>query len=286
MRHIPWISLVLCGIFSIPLSAHAETVDELLATARAAFTKDQPEEALKSLDKALALDAKNRQALLFRAAVCDRLKRYADGVTDLNKLIEQDPKEVQAYDFRGSLQFKLGRFKESLADFDKTIELKPKDGPGHWRRGITCYYAGAFDEGKKQFEGYEKVDTNDVENAAWHFLCVARKDGVDKARAQLLKIGKDARVPMMDVYALYGGKAKPEDVLAAAQAGKPPAEQLGPRLFYAHLYLGLYYEVTGDKKKAAEHMALAAEKYKIKHYMGDVAQVHLDLLRKDAKPKK
>lgn len=274
------IALTILGLVT---AARAEIADELLAAARSAFAKGQNDQALKALEKAIALDAKNAQARLFRAAVYDRLKRYADGVADLNQLIEQDPKEAQAYDFRGSLQFKLGRFKESLADFDKVIELKPRDGPGHWRRGITCYYAGAFDEGRKQFEGYEKVDTNDVENAAWHFLCVARKDGVEKARAQLLKIGKDARVPMMDVYALYGGKAKPEDVLAAAQAGKPPAEQLGPRLFYAHLYLGLYYEVMNDKKKAAEHMALAAEKYKIKHYMGDVAQVHLDLLRKEAK---
>jgi hypothetical protein len=55
------------------------------------------------------------------------------------------------------------------------------------------------------------------------------------------------------------------------------------QLFYAHLYLGIYYEVAGDKTKALEHLTLA-EKGRISHYMGDVAHVHAELLRKQIKP--
>ena len=47
--------------------------------------------------------------------------------------------------------------------------------------------------------------------------------GVDKARAGILKIGRDRRVPMMEVYALFAGKAQPADVLAAAKRGEPGA---------------------------------------------------------------
>src|SRR5438105_1745593 len=83
---------------------------------------------------------------------------------------------------------------------------------------------------------------DDVENAAWHFLCVARLSGLAKARASLLPITNDSRVPMMQIYALFAGKAKPDDVLAAAKAGTPTAAQLRRQLFYANLYLGLYYE--------------------------------------------
>jgi lipoprotein NlpI len=281
MRYALCFRLVtLSFLLAWPLAAVGETVDELLAQARTALSKGQTDQALAHLTKAISLDPKGTPAYLFRAAVYESQGRNTDALADLNKAIELEPKLADAYDRRGSVQFKLGRFQESLADFDKFIAIRPNESNGHWRRGITCYYAGKFDEGKKQFVGYEKVDTNDVENAVWHFLCVARGEGVEKARAGLLKIGKDARVPMMDVYALFGGKAKPEDVLTAAEAGNPPADQLSVRLFYAHLYLGLYAEVLGDKKKTLDHMKLAAEKYKIRHYMGDVAQVHLDLLRK------
>ena len=128
-----------------------------------------------------------------------------------------------------------------------------------------------------------KVDTNDVENAVWHYLCNARAVGVEKARAAMLKIGKDRRVPMMEVYALYAGKAKPDDVLTAARAGEPSKDDLNRRLFYAHLYLGLYYEVSGDARKARSHLELAADKYRIGHYMGDVARVHVMLLDRKEK---
>ena len=89
-----------------------------------------------------------------------------------------------------------------------------------------------------------------------------------------MKIKNDPRVPMMTVYRLYAGEAKPDDVLAAAQAGEPNERELNARLFYAHLYLGLYYEVQGDPAKAREHIEKAARDHKIGHYMWDVANVH------------
>ena len=88
----------------------------------------------------------------------------------------------------------------------------------------------------------------------------------------------------MEVYALFRGTAKPEDVLAAARAGKLDKAELNVRLFYAHLYLGLYFEAVGDAKLAREHIARAADDYKVNHYMWDVACVHRDLLCNSHKP--
>lgn len=269
-------------LFVLPILA-AETADELLAKARKALDAGKPAEAIELAGKAIEAEPRRATLYVFRGALFEQQKEHEKAVADFSRAIELDPKFADAYDHRGSEQFKLGHIKESLADFDQFLKLKPDEKPGHWKRGITLYYAGEFEEGKKQFEGYEKVDTNDVENAVWHFLCAARLDGVEKARASLLKIGKDKRVPMMEVYDLYAGKIKPADVLTAAKAGDPPAEQLKSRLFYAHLYLGLYAEATGDNKAALENMTLAADKYRIGHYMGDVAAVHRDILKKAAK---
>jgi lipoprotein NlpI len=202
---------------------------------------------------------------------------------DLTEALRLDPKNTAAWDQRGNVNFFLGRFKESVADFDKALELRPADEPGHWRRGISLYYAGDFTRGRKQFEGYEKVDTNDVENAVWHFLCVARQDGLVRARAGILKIGKDKRVPMNEVYDLFKGTARPAAVLAAADATDPDTAQGRSARFYAHLYLGIYHDLTGEPKKALEHLELAAGKYRIRHYMGEVARVHRDGLKKKDK---
>jgi lipoprotein NlpI len=191
-----------------------------------------------------------------------------------------------AFDMRGAEHFKKGRFKESVADFDRAVELDPKRKPWHWQRGISYYYTGQFVEGQKQFEGYQTVDDNDVENAAWRYLCMARKHGVEKARKTILKIGDDRRVPMRQIYELYAGRMKPDDVLTATTGGKPSPRELSHRLFYAHLYLGLYWEVNGKKDLAKKHLIIAADEHRIGHYMWDVAHVHANLYReKSSDPK-
>ena len=101
-----------------------------------------------------------------------------------------------------------GQIKRSIDDFDRFVELKPQQEPHHWKRGISYYYAGRYDDGRRQFEGYQTVDDNDVENAVWRYLCMARSLGVQAARDAILKIKHDRRVPMMEVYALYSGNAQ------------------------------------------------------------------------------
>ena len=72
-----------------------------------------------------------------------------------------------AFDRRGGEHFIAGRVKESVADFDMAVKLDPNREPWHWRRGISYYYVGEFEKGRKQFEGYQTVDSSDVENATW-----------------------------------------------------------------------------------------------------------------------
>jgi lipoprotein NlpI len=80
---------------------------------------------------------------------------------------------------------------------------------------------------------------------------------------------------MKQVHELFAGKAKPEDVLKAAETGE--GNDLRNHRCYAHLYLGLYFESIGEDAKAKEHMVKAATDYKMDHYMGKVAQVHVKL---------
>jgi lipoprotein NlpI len=262
------------------LAQDAKTAGELVDQAVAAFNNGEQELALKLAGEAIAADPKSLRGYNVRARMHEALSRHREAITDLTAGLKLDPQAAELYQRRGVAQFKLGRFTESIADFDKYIELRPEQERSHWQRGISYYYAGRFDDGAKQFAAYQTFDDNDVENAVWRYLCMAREGGVEKARAALLKIKQDPRVPMMQVYALYKGELQPEDVLAAARAGSPSAGELNSRLFYAHLYLGLYYEVAGDAKLAREHITKAAEEHKIGHYMWDVARVHAELFKK------
>jgi lipoprotein NlpI len=172
---------------------------------------------------------------------------------------------------------------ESVAAFDKLIALAPNTAPQLWQRGLSLYYAEKFAEGRKQFELHQTVNPDDVENAAWHFICVAKTDGVDAARNVFIPIEGDTRVPMKEVHLLFAGKGTEADIMKVASA----SEDLDARrnhLCYAHLYLGLYHEALGNKDKAKEHMLKSAVDYKMDHYMGKCAQVHVKLRGWDTKP--
>ncbi|MBW3597025.1 MAG: hypothetical protein KY475_07090 [Planctomycetes bacterium] len=125
-----------------------------------------------------------------------------------------------------------------------------------------------------------------MENGVWRYLCMARTVGVEKARAELLPIENDPRVPMSESYAMYRGKISPDDVFAAAREGDPSPDSLKTRLFYAHLYVGLFHDAAARRDGAKPHIAKAAREYRISHYMGDVATVHnARLSNRGAKPK-
>ena len=278
---IVFASLVL---LSAPASPAAESpVDDLLRRAQEAFRNGDSTNALALATKAVAAEPKSPRVWFFRGQLHDAFRQHEKSAADFGEVIKLDPKSTGAWQQRGTAYFKLGKIKESIADFDKVIELVPDQEPHHWQRGICYYYAGRFEDGRKQFESHQTVNQNDVENAVWHFLCVTRAAGVEKARAALIPIKGDSRVPMAQVHDLFAGKAKPADVLAAAQAGDAPAAKRSPQLFYAHLYLGLYFEAIGDAKQARDYIFKAAAQAGDNDYMGDVARVHAEILRKQEK---
>lgn len=164
---------------------------------------------------------------------------------------------------------------ESARVFDQLVVAVPGAEPELWQRGLALYYAERYDDGRKQFELHKTVNPDDVENPAWHFLCVARLEGIQAARGKLLPVGEDSRVPMKEILDLYAGRCEPAAVLAAAERGEPQARR--NQLCYGHLYLGLFYEAQGDTEKAREHITQAAGPYRMDHFMGQVAVMHAKL---------
>ena len=73
---------------------------------------------------------------------------------------------------------------------------------------------------------------------------------------------------------MFRGTLKPDEVLAAA--GSRPESQ-----FYAHLYVGLYDEAIGDRGRALEQIAAAADdRFAVGGYMHSVAKLHLAMLQR------
>ena len=179
----------------------------------------------------------------------------------------QSPRDVMA---KAVDDFRAGRVAQSAAGFDQLARLIPGQAPELWQRGIAQFYAGRFRDCRDMFISHRTVNPDDVENAAWHFLCVARAESPAAARQQILPVGRDARVPMREVYQMFQGRATPAQVMAAAGADLSAQ-------FFGRLYVGLYLEATGDRVTGREFIAIAAQDRfaNVGGYMHAVARVHM-----------
>ncbi len=275
MRRIPlWLSAgaLSLGVVFQALGAQ-ETVAGLLVEARAAYESGHRRRALSLANEAIRLDPQHADAYLLRGAIHERSREYTLALADYDEAIRLRPQQAHAYNRRGGVRFKLNRIADSIEDFDKAIALDPRQEPHHWQRGIAYYYAGLYQKGRRQFASHQRVNPNDVENAVWHYLCVARLDGAGEARRSILKINGDGRVPMMQIYRLFRGDGSIGNVLQAARAGSPSPAALNQQLFYAYLYIGLYHEAHAKTEAARENIVQALD-HEVGHYMWHVARVH------------
>lgn len=261
-------------------SALGQSAAESLEQARADQRDTAHAQAVRLANEAVMKEPNSAAPLLVRADIHADVRDYAQAIADCDRALEIANTLAHAYYVRGRYRFCAGDVAGSVEDFQRFGELQPDSRQRLWENGLSLYYAGKFREGAEQFALYQTYHDNDVENSVWRYACMARDAGVQPARREMLPIRNDPRVPMMQIYALFRGEAQPENVLQAAQADDPAAEELRHRLFYAHLYLGLYYEAHGQPQASEKHMRTAIDRYKIGHYMWDVANVHCQLLDK------
>ena len=238
------------------------------------------EGALDILEQAIKENPEGPDFYALRGDIYSYQGRSSQAVENYTKMVELRPESGAGHYRRGMEYFRMIQLEKAIADFERVAELHPEKAPQLWQLGICYYYNGDFAKGRKLFESHQTVNKQDVENAVWHLLCAAKLEGFEKAQAQLIPIEGDRRVPMAQVHSVFAGKAKPEDVLQAVEVGNPNPEELKSRLFFAHLYLGLFEEARGHAEASLNHIRKAAIDYSQKHYMGDVARVHLALREK------
>lgn len=193
--------------------------------------------------------------------------------SDLNKCdkgLRISPFDPRMYIYRGIIYFKLGRLLESLQDFNKAEELNPQLTPYLWQRGITYYYLGKYAKGARQFELDLSVNSQDVEETLWHYLCIAQLENSSTAKECLLSVKYNLPLFMRQIYSLFAGKFSVESLLYAIKTSDIRD------LFYLNLYVGLYYEAQRDQKNSLFYINRAID-CKIDDYMWYLACFHQQL---------
>jgi tetratricopeptide (TPR) repeat protein len=82
-------------------------------------------DALKYLDRAIALEPNNPQAYLNKAVVYIIKKRHEEALECQNKATELDPKKSEYWSDKGLTLAVLGRYGEAICCFDNAFNLDP-----------------------------------------------------------------------------------------------------------------------------------------------------------------
>jgi lipoprotein NlpI len=203
-------------------------------------------------------------------------RKFTEAAAMYSTALKHNPDYALAQDRRGDCYLKLGKFTDAITDFDAFLAVEPPFAVDHWRRGIALYYAGKHKDGVAQFQQHKTVNPQDVENAAWHYACNVVVVGKPKAIQDLITVTNDRRVAMAEIQQLFAGKIQPPAVFEAAEATDMKTDAGKQARFYAHLYVGLWYETEKQAEKSLSHMK-QAEGFPISHYMYDIAVMHAKL---------
>ena len=271
------IAITVAALLALGCRADAQEDRQLLQDAIASLRSgDAPRAAELVREHLDAAREPDPTAFWIRAQARTALEDYAAAAADYERLAEIEPNSARISLELGAARFRNGDMVGSVAAFERVAELESHSRAQLWQLGISQYYARDFEGCADLFELHRTVNPQDVENSVWHFLCVAATRGFDSARMGLIPIDRDGRVPMMEVFALFGGSGTVQEVLEAAEKATGSDGGMGPT-FYAHLYLGLYYEAAGELAKSREHIAQAVRLKQAGNYMWQVARVHREL---------
>lgn len=225
--------------------AWSQTDGESLATAAAALGTGDQDQALQAADR-LAGDP------------------------------DAQPRELM---MAADVYLRCGKADQAVPLYDRLIAARPELLPQLWQRGIALYLVGRYRAAAEQFVQHREVNPHDVENAAWHFLCVAKAESFERAKAMLLPAPHDARIPMAEVLTMLqtGQSDVVTDRLQQIPASDPRRDSAW---FYGNFYLGLYADAAGDTERAKTFLRAAASDAP-HHYMGDIARVYAGHLSGD-----
>lgn len=255
-------------------------LQEILVGISNATSAGRIDQALDLANRGVQLYPQSDLVFFMRAQIYEHRRLFDHAIKDYTQVLALKSSYFRAYQRRGECHFKAGQFKESIADFDRYILAEPKSENEHWQRGISCYYAGEFAKGVRQFELRKESSPDDAENAIWHYVCNYKAMGVERARKAMILPREDGRLWAASAYDLFRGLRTPKEVLALAVQGETNDDLKSDNLFHAHFYIALHFDLAGNPEKAGEHLTIAIEQYPRKHYMADVARVHLEVIRK------
>lgn len=241
MKHYKVLFIILLSaLFAFPGCKQNTDVDKM-----------SPEEILNVLDIKIHKNPKNDQLYYDRAKVYLELNRVNDAIADLSRAIALNKNEKDYQMLLGDAYFKNHNMEGSSKAFRKVLDMDPDNQEAYLKLGEISYYSHDYD---RAMETLSKVTEKDPMNRTALFMkSFIYKETGDTANAIiLLRKVCDYYPEFADAFEELGTLyVNHHDPLGIDYLNT--VIRLKPKSTNARYNIAMFYQETGDIKKAEEY---------------------------------
>lgn len=154
---LPLSAVALIVVLAADLSASPES-DRLVERGVAALEAQDASAALEHFDKAVAADARDPQAHLFRGAALNRLQRFDEALASLDQARRLRSANPQIDFEAGWALMALDRYDEAIAHLQRYNERNPGHGQAHEFLGRCHFAKGDLDAAERELNKAIELD--------------------------------------------------------------------------------------------------------------------------------
>ncbi|MFM7115098.1 MAG: protein kinase domain-containing protein [Planctomycetota bacterium] len=169
------------------VSAGKESIASEILAAAQAMSSQNWQQALESLDKALARDADNYQAWLLKGHACLAAGKKTQALEAYSFCTKLQPSSPWGWFQRGVVRLEQGDFQGSLADFTQCIQLEPKEPTAWLNRALAAQGCGQLELAASDLS--EAIELGCSETRAWYLRHLVHQQlgHAEEAEADLRK---------------------------------------------------------------------------------------------------
>jgi len=214
--------------------------------------------AMREYGKAIQMTPHHGPHYVARAGLHDLAGDPAAAVADLNQAVELAPDDPAAWRARALSHYAHGQYRTAMRDLSEAIRLQPDCPDNYFHRGRAILglrgrpFHIAADDFRRALDC--TPDWPGCEHAAlWRHVARGRA-GCD-GREELARFRHERLTArgtwLVPAVRLYLGEITPEECLSASADEDPQIH--AHQACNAHLHVGEFYLLGGDKAKAKEH---------------------------------
>lgn len=178
----------------LPAAAGAQSAEAVRLRAAQAASAGRCEEALRVLDAAGPIAARDARSLVVRAQCEIRLGRHAEAVRSLEAARAADPTVPDLDLYTGMAQFHLGSYAAAERSLDAALARDPNRAEAHLYRGLVLLQRADSEEAATALERARGLGASAVEPVASYYAGLAWAGADERARAResLERVIRDA----------------------------------------------------------------------------------------------